>query len=212
MTANHGPHRLRARRARRLPAPADLHAEIPNPVIVVEVLSPSTAADDHGVKLDGYFRFPACHYLILDPDRRVMIHHRRGHAGAIETRVLRDGVVVLVAPDSRLRWRPFSQRSERSFAGCARKRAPSERKAFASERQRLQFFPGRAKGAKLIDRRAAGENVNDGNGSASILFKYFSVPTPIVTCGLNRLPAAISHEIVDVARSAIFECRVRPRR
>ena len=36
--------RVRARRARRLPPPADLNTmEIPNPVVVVEVLSPSTA-------------------------------------------------------------------------------------------------------------------------------------------------------------------------
>ena len=82
------------------PPPADLHTmEIPNPVIVVEVLSPSTAADDHGVKLDGYFSLGSvAHYLILDPDRRVMIHHARGRAGAIETRVLREGVVVLDPP------------------------------------------------------------------------------------------------------------------
>ena len=60
--------------------------EIPNPVIVVEVLSPSTAADDHGPKLDGYFALPSvAHYLILDADRRVMIWHKRGQAGAIET-------------------------------------------------------------------------------------------------------------------------------
>ena len=38
------------------PPPTDLNTmKIPNPLIVVEVLSPSTAADDHGVKLDGYF-------------------------------------------------------------------------------------------------------------------------------------------------------------
>jgi Uma2 family endonuclease len=82
------------------PPPTDLTTmEIPNPVIVVEVLSPSTAADDHGVKLDGYFSLGSVnHYLILDPDRRVMIHHRRAHAGAIETRVLREGVVVLDPP------------------------------------------------------------------------------------------------------------------
>jgi Uma2 family endonuclease len=82
------------------PPPADLNTmEIPNPVVVVEVLSPSTAGDDHGVKLDGYFSLASVnHYLILDPDRRVMIHHRRGHAGAIETRVLREGVVVLDTP------------------------------------------------------------------------------------------------------------------
>jgi Uma2 family endonuclease len=82
------------------PPPTDLNTmEIPNPVIVVEVLSPSTAADDHGIKLDGYFSLASVsHYLILDPDRRVMIHHRRGNAGAIETRVLREGAVVLDPP------------------------------------------------------------------------------------------------------------------
>src|SRR5271165_6745208 len=80
------------------PPPLDA-IEIPNPVIVVEVLSPSTAADDHGVKLDGYFSQPSVeHYLILDPDRRVMIHHKRGQAEAIETRILRDGVVRLDPP------------------------------------------------------------------------------------------------------------------
>jgi Uma2 family endonuclease len=82
------------------PPPTDLNTmEIPNPVIVVEVLSPSTAADDHGVKLDGYFSLGSVnHYLILDPDRRVMIWHRRGQAGAIETRVVRDGVIRLDPP------------------------------------------------------------------------------------------------------------------
>jgi Uma2 family endonuclease len=73
--------------------------EIPNPVIVVEVLSPSTAADDHGVNLDGYFSLPGVqHYLIVDADRRVMIHHKRGQAGAIESRILRDGVVRFDPP------------------------------------------------------------------------------------------------------------------
>ena len=82
------------------PPPADLNTtEIPNPIIVVEVLSPSTAADDHGVKLDGYFSLPSvAHYLILDADRRVMIWHRRGAADAIETRVVRDGVIRLDPP------------------------------------------------------------------------------------------------------------------
>ena len=73
--------------------------EIPNPVIVVEVLSPSTAADDHGMKLDGYFSLRSVeHYLIIDADRRVAIHHKRGEAGAIETRILRDGVVRFDPP------------------------------------------------------------------------------------------------------------------
>jgi Uma2 family endonuclease len=82
------------------PAPPDLDSmEISDPVVLVEVLSPSTAADDHGPKLDGYFSLPSVqHYLILDPDRRVMIWHKRGVAGAIETRILRDGRILLEPP------------------------------------------------------------------------------------------------------------------
>ena len=80
------------------PPPRDA-VEIPNPVIVVEVLSPSTAAFDHGAKLDGYFSLPGvAHYLILDPDRRVLIHHQRGEAGAIVTRILCEGVLRLDPP------------------------------------------------------------------------------------------------------------------
>jgi Uma2 family endonuclease len=58
--------------------------EIDNPVIVVEVLSPSTAAIDHGRKLSGYFLLPSVHhYLILDPERRVVIRHKRGVGGRV---------------------------------------------------------------------------------------------------------------------------------
>ena len=72
---------------------------IDNPVIVVEVLSSSTAAVDHGRKLSGYFSLPGVqHYLILDPDRRVAIHHKRGASDAIETRVLTGGVARLDPP------------------------------------------------------------------------------------------------------------------
>ena len=78
--------------------PADA-LEIPNPVIVVEVLSPSTAAMDHGPKLAGYFSLPSiAHYLILDPERRVVIHHKRGHGEIIETRILTEGFVRLDPP------------------------------------------------------------------------------------------------------------------
>jgi len=72
---------------------------IDNPLIVVEVLSPSTAAVDHGIKLEGYFSLPSlAHYLILDADRRVVIHHRRGQAGVIETRILSAGALPLEPP------------------------------------------------------------------------------------------------------------------
>ncbi len=51
--------------------------EVRNPTTTVEVLSPSTAALDHGRKLSDYFSLPSVeHYLILDLDRRVAIHHK----------------------------------------------------------------------------------------------------------------------------------------
>jgi Uma2 family endonuclease len=70
-----------------------------NLIVVIEVLSPSPAAIDHGRKLSGYFSLPSVqHYLILDPERRVVIHHKRSVGDAIETRVLTDGAARLDPP------------------------------------------------------------------------------------------------------------------
>ena len=69
------------------------------PLIVVEVLSPSTAGFDHGAKLEGYFSLPSLvHYLLIDPDRRVLILHSRAREGVIETRILREGEARLDPP------------------------------------------------------------------------------------------------------------------
>ena len=47
----------------------------------------------------GYFSLPSlAHYLILDPERRVAIHHKRGQGDIIETRILSEGVVRLDPP------------------------------------------------------------------------------------------------------------------
>jgi Uma2 family endonuclease len=73
--------------------------EVPSPVIVVEVLSEGTEARDHGVKLAGYFSLPSlAHYLILDPERRTAIHHKRGQGEVIETRILTSGPLRLDPP------------------------------------------------------------------------------------------------------------------
>jgi Uma2 family endonuclease len=62
---------------------------VPNPVILVEVLSPGTKKRDHGVKLDGYLTLPSLwHYLIIDPDRARLIHHKRGASRASETEIV----------------------------------------------------------------------------------------------------------------------------
>jgi Uma2 family endonuclease len=72
--------------------------EVPHPLIVVEVLSPSTGSQDTGTKLAGYFRVPSVeHYLIVDPVRRVLIHHRRA-GEVIETRIASEGSLRLDPP------------------------------------------------------------------------------------------------------------------
>ena len=49
-----------------------------NPIIVVEVLSPSTEHIDLADKLADHFRVPTIqHYLIVRARRREVIHHRR---------------------------------------------------------------------------------------------------------------------------------------
>jgi Uma2 family endonuclease len=77
--------------------------EVPNPVIVVEVLSPGTTAHDTGQKLAGYFLVTSVqHYLIVDPTQKAVIHHRRGPS-AIETRIATDGTVRFDPPGLELR-------------------------------------------------------------------------------------------------------------
>jgi Uma2 family endonuclease len=80
------------------PLPGDA-IEVGDPVILVEVVSPSSRGVDRGAKLAGYFLLPSLrHYLIVDAGKRVVIHHRRGEDGRIEVRVLRDGALALDPP------------------------------------------------------------------------------------------------------------------
>ena len=77
---------------------ADDAVAAPNPVIVVEVLSPGTAATDTGGKLADYFRVPSvAHYLIVHPVRRMVTHHRRTGA-SIDTVVVVSGPISLDPP------------------------------------------------------------------------------------------------------------------
>lgn len=64
---------------------------VPDPIIVCEVLSPSTAKFDLSAKLDGYFSLASVqHYLIADPDRPMLIHHARGSGDTLQTRIISD--------------------------------------------------------------------------------------------------------------------------
>jgi Uma2 family endonuclease len=72
---------------------------VPRPVIVVEVLSPSTQGRDSGAKLEDYFRIPGLtHYLLVKTERPAVIHHRRNGEGRIETIIARSGTLTLDPP------------------------------------------------------------------------------------------------------------------
>src|SRR5262245_25232660 len=73
--------------------------EVPAPLILIEVLSPSTRNIDATVKLAGYFKLPSvAHYLIVDPNQTLIVHHARGPSDKILTSVVRDGSVTLDPP------------------------------------------------------------------------------------------------------------------
>jgi len=77
---------------------ADDAIAAPNPVIVVEVLSPGTASTDTGGKLADYFRVPSItHHLIVHPTRRTVTRHRRA-GGSIATSIIVNGSITLDPP------------------------------------------------------------------------------------------------------------------
>jgi len=73
--------------------------EVPNPIILVEVLSPSTRHIDTSAKLAGYFRLPSVvHYLIVDPTQPLVLHHVRAGLTDIVTHIIRAGPITLDPP------------------------------------------------------------------------------------------------------------------
>src|SRR3984957_7117909 len=77
---------------------ADDAVAVPNPVIIVEVLSPGTTSTDTGGKLADYFRVPSvAYYLIVHPTRRTITHHRRTDDG-IDTRIIVNGPITMAPP------------------------------------------------------------------------------------------------------------------
>jgi Uma2 family endonuclease len=72
---------------------------VTDPLVVVEVVSPSSERTDTGAKLAGYFKCASiAHYLIVDPAARVVVRHSRGAGDAIETRILMEGAFRLDPP------------------------------------------------------------------------------------------------------------------
>lgn len=77
----------------------DERVEVTDPVVVVEVLSPTTRGRDAGAKLEDYFRLPCViHYLLVRLDSQSIIHHRRTEREVIETTFVRSGRLLLDPP------------------------------------------------------------------------------------------------------------------
>jgi Uma2 family endonuclease len=71
----------------------------PDPIIVFEVLSPSTQKKDFTVKLAGYFDVPTIqHYLIANWEEREIVHYRREGAGLAKPVIVREGSLVREPP------------------------------------------------------------------------------------------------------------------
>jgi Uma2 family endonuclease len=73
---------------------------VPDPLVIVEVLSPGTRNVDLTRKLAAYFQILTLrHYLVFWAAEPRVIHHRRGDDGMdIHTRILTTGGIVLDPP------------------------------------------------------------------------------------------------------------------
>jgi Uma2 family endonuclease len=77
----------------------NLDAMLVEPLIVVEVVSPSSEREDAQVKLVDYFSVASIrHYLIIFPAKRAVVHHRRNDGDDIDTRIAHEGEIVLNPP------------------------------------------------------------------------------------------------------------------
>jgi len=82
--------------------PDDRHTVV-NPTLIVEVLSPSTAAYDRGEKLEHYKKIAALREVVLVAhDERLIEVWRRGDDGTWSRREARSGVLALTAVDCTL--------------------------------------------------------------------------------------------------------------
>jgi len=72
---------------------------VPNPLVIVEVLSPSSRHHDTSAKLIGYFKLESVrHYLVIDPDSRIVVHHIRESDGSVRAIEMASGILRLDPP------------------------------------------------------------------------------------------------------------------
>lgn len=70
-----------------------------DPVIVVEILSPSIRGVDMGAKAPDYFRLASVfHYLVVHGGPGQVVHHARQADGSIKTQLVASGLLHLAPP------------------------------------------------------------------------------------------------------------------
>jgi Uma2 family endonuclease len=80
----------------RLPGDATF---APDPIVLVEILSPDSGTRDRVTKLRAYFKLPTVqHYLIVWPDEPRVVRHSRGAKNEIVTDVFATGPIRLDPP------------------------------------------------------------------------------------------------------------------
>jgi Uma2 family endonuclease len=73
--------------------------EIPDPVVVAEVVSPSSGKRDKVHKRTDYFSLPSvAHYLIVDPMERTVHHIQRTDAADAPGQLLKDAETLTLSP------------------------------------------------------------------------------------------------------------------
>jgi len=86
-------------------AVADESLLAPFPIVIVEVVSPSSGNRDRSLKLEGYFRVASvAHYLVVDLSNRLVLHYSRDGDARIALSIVRDGVLKLDPPGLDLSW------------------------------------------------------------------------------------------------------------
>jgi Uma2 family endonuclease len=78
----------------------DNQMDVPGPLVIVEVLSPSTRHIDPTWKTTAYFRVPSPrHYLVVFTDEAKVVHHRRMDGqDTLQTRILTSRTIELDPP------------------------------------------------------------------------------------------------------------------
>lgn len=80
------------------PLPGDT-VKVTDPIIIGEILSPSTSRIDLTAKLVGYFTISSLHhYLVVDAKAHTLTHYHRDATGEVIGNVISEGILMLDPP------------------------------------------------------------------------------------------------------------------